>query len=178
MSLKSTSSKYGTVAVAIHWVSAIAIITLIVSGLLAANTSKSAMKIWLLRLHIPFGIAVLALTIIRIGWWWFADKKPDALPASRLQTRLSGIVHVLFYVAILGLGLSGVGMLILSDAAPILFGGSSADLPDFNDYPPRALHGIAARLIIALLAVHTLAAAYHQFIKKDGLLQRMWFGAR
>jgi len=29
-----------------------------------------------------------------------------------------------------------------------------------------------------LIAAHVAAALYHQFMRKDGLLSRMWFGAR
>jgi cytochrome b561 len=29
-----------------------------------------------------------------------------------------------------------------------------------------------------LIAGHVAAALYHQFVRKDGLLRRMWFGAR
>ncbi|MCP4315794.1 MAG: cytochrome b [Hyphomicrobiales bacterium] len=178
MPLKSTPQKFGNVAVAIHWLSAFAIIALIVSGLLAEDTVNAASKAVLLRVHIPFGIAVLLLTLIRIGWWLLADRKPEPASASALQNRLSGIVHFLFYVAILGLGASGIGMLVLSGAGPVIFSDPVTALPDFNDYPPRTLHGVGAKLMIALLALHTLAAVYHQFIKRDGLLQRMWFGAR
>ncbi|MEX3011723.1 cytochrome b [Hoeflea sp. TYP-13] len=178
MSLKSTPQKFGIVAITIHWVSALAIFALITTGLRTDAAATTAAKVALLQVHIPFGIAVLLLTVIRIGWWLLADSKPRPLPASGLQNRLSGIVHVLFYVAILGLGLSGIGMLILSGAGPSIVEGSAANLPDFSEYPPRRLHGIAARLMIALLALHTVAALYHQFVIRDGLLNRMWFGAR
>jgi cytochrome b561 len=29
-----------------------------------------------------------------------------------------------------------------------------------------------------LIALHVVAALYHQFARRDGLLQRMWFGRR
>jgi cytochrome b561 len=40
------------------------------------------------------------------------------------------------------------------------------------------LHLDISIILIALLSLHILAAAYHQFIRKDHLLSRMWFGAR
>jgi len=49
-------------------------------------------------------------------------------------------------------------------------------LPDLNDFAPRVPHGIGARLLVALLVLHAGAALYHQIIRKDGLLSRMWFG--
>ncbi len=70
---------------------------------------------------------------------------------------------------------SGIGMLAPSGAAPIIFGGDGALLPDFSKYPPRLAHGIGARLLLALLALHASAALYHHFVRRDGLLRRMWF---
>jgi cytochrome b561 len=40
------------------------------------------------------------------------------------------------------------------------------------------VHGIFAKALFALIALHIGAALYHQVIHKDGLLSRMWFGKR
>ena len=85
------------------------------------------------------------------------------------------MVHLLFYVVILGMIASGIGMIALSGAAPLIFGGNGALLPDFWKYPPRLPHSIGARLLLALLALHVGAALYHHFVRRDGLLWRMWF---
>ncbi|WP_136658151.1 cytochrome b/b6 domain-containing protein [Nitratireductor sp. XY-223] len=175
MSLKSTSRRYGSVAVSIHWISALIIVLLIGSGLRADGAADAAARIIPLRIHIALGLTVLVLTLARIAWWLFADNKPTSVPAPRWQSRLSGAVHVLFYVVILGMTASGIGMLFLSGAAPLIFEGTAANLPDFDLYPPRRAHGFGARLMIALFVLHTGAALYHHFLKKDGLMQRMWF---
>lgn len=73
---------------------------------------------------------------------------------------------------------SGISMMVLSGAGPIIFGGSTETLPDFWDYLPRVPHGIGVRAMIVLQILHAGAALYHHFFKRDGLLQRMWFGAR
>jgi len=70
---------------------------------------------------------------------------------------------------------SGIGMLILSGAGPIIFGADATTLPDFWEYNPRTPHGIGARVVVALLVLHTGAALHHHFFKKDRLLQRMWY---
>jgi cytochrome b561 len=95
--------------------------------------------------------------------------------SSYWQERATQAVHVLFYVVMLGMVASGLGMMRLSGAAPMIFGGEAALLPDFWKYPPRLPHGIGARLLLALLALHAGAALYHEFFRRDGLLRRMWF---
>lgn len=176
---KSTSDQYGTMAVLVHWVSAVLILTLIVSGFRAAGTIDPAAKAAILRVHVPIAIGVLALTLLRIIWWLGFDRKPDPVAgAPRWQERTARVVHVLFYVVILGMIASGIGMIALSGAAPLIFGGESAPLPDFWEYPPRLPHAVGARLLLALLVLHVCAAVYHHFVRRDGLLWRMWFSRR
>ena len=132
-------------------------------------------KVPFLRAHVALGITVLILTLIRIAWWWRVDKKPAVASMPELQSRLSHAVHVLFYIVIPGMGASGVGMLILSGAGTIIYGGAAENLPDFWDYLPRTPHAIDAKLMLGLFVVHAGAAIYHQFFVKDGLMRRMWF---
>ena len=178
MQLKSTRERYGAVVVSLHWLSALLILLLIMSGFRAASATDAAAKAAILRFHVPLAIAVLALTVLRIGWWWSVDRKPDPLPGSPLwQERAARAVHLLFYGLILAMIASGIGLMVLSGAAPIIFGGGSAGLPDFWTYPPRLPHGVGARLLLALVVLHAGAALYHQFVCRDHLLRRMWFGA-
>jgi cytochrome b561 len=86
------------------------------------------------------------------------------------------LVHVAFYIVVFGMVASGIGMIILSGAAPAVFGAPGAVLPNFTDYPPRMPHGLGAFLLVALLVLHAGAALYRQFIRGDGLLRRMWYG--
>lgn len=173
--LKSGPDRYGAVAVSVHWISAILILILLGSGFQAANAIDPAAKGAFLRLHIPMAIAILLLTLFRIAWWWLFDRKPEPVqgsPAS--QEWLARIVHVAFYIIILGMVASGIGMMILSGAALDVFAGSNT-LPDFNEFLPRVPHGIGAVLLVALLVAHVGAAFYHHFVRRVGLIRRMWY---
>jgi cytochrome b561 len=175
--LKSTTDRYGAIAVTIHWLTAIIIILALASGFQAGNAIDAADKVGFLRLHIPAAIIVLLLTLFRIVWWWFFDRKPVPVTGSPLwQERLARVVHIALYIVILGMITSGIGMIVLSGAGPNIFAGSVAPLPDFHDFPPRVPHGLGANLLLALLAAHVGAALYHHFIRGDGLLWRMWYG--
>lgn len=176
--VKSTASKYGSVAVTIHWLSALLIIALLGIGFRAANTIDPDAKAQLLSIHAPLGFLILVLTLGRIAWWWRADRKPDPVAGTpALQHRSARAVHLLFYVVILGMCASGIGMLVLSGAGPVIFGAAEGTLPDFRNYLPRVPHGLGARVMLTLLALHMAGALYHHFIRRDGLLRRMWYGA-
>lgn len=175
--LKSRPDRYGAMAVSIHWLSALLILALLGSGFRAANSLDAAAKAEFLRFHIPVAIIVLLLTALRIVWWWRFDRKPLSVEGTpRWQERIARSVHVAFYIVIFGMVTSGIGMMVLSGAAPAVFGAAGAVLPNFTDYPPRVPHGLGAFLIVGLLIFHATAALYHQFIRRDGLLQRMWYG--
>lgn len=176
MTTKSDHSRYGTVAVIIHWVSAALIIGLLVSGFRAGLTEDPAAKAVFLRLHVAMGTTILVLTLARIAWWWRFDSKPAAIGNSPgWQERAARAVHRLFYIIILGMAASGISMLALSGAGAILFGGAEGVLPDFNQFQPRGPHGLGARAMIALLVLHAGAALYHHFARRDTTLRRMWF---
>lgn len=175
--MKSTSAKYGTVAVTIHWISAALILVQLGSGFRTAATVDNAAKEAVLSIHAPLGILILALMVLRILWWMFADQKPDPIKGDPLwQAYLAKAVHVLFYVVTLGMVASGIGMMVASGAIEILSGTIDAPLPDFTSILPRTPHGIGARLMLALFALHVGAALFHHFVKKDGVLARMWYG--
>jgi cytochrome b561 len=177
MSAKSSASRYGSVAIAVHWLSALAVLALLALGLTAANTADPAVKSALLRIHIPLGTLVLLLTLFRIVWW-FIDRRPAPLAGMpRWQISAETVVRVLLYAVVVLLGASGIGLLVLSGAAPILFFHAPGALPDFWQFPPMLVHYAAALLLIALICGHIAAALYHQFLKRDRLLYRMGVGS-
>lgn len=174
MTWKSNADRYGRVAVLIHWVSALAIFGLLGSGLYLEDLADDAQKTSILRIHAIMGVSILLLTLVRIGWWAFADRRPGH-PAGmpRWQNISAAMVHGLLYLIILVMAGSGIAMIALSGAGDILFAGADRPLPDFRDFLPRAPHGIGGRLLMALIAAHVGAALYHQFILRDGLMRRI-----
>ncbi len=176
MAAKSTTTRYGWVAITIHWLSALLIIILWGSGMRAAGFTESAAKAEVLAVHVPLGIAILVLTLVRIGWWWWADDRPGPTEGTpRWQDFAGRAVHLLFYVVILLMTASGIALLAFSGAGPVIFGGAEGTLPDFWQFPPRGGHAVGARLMLALFVLHVAAALYHQFVRRDGLIGRMWF---
>jgi len=178
MSWKSSGHRYGAVAMAMHWVTALAIFGLLVSGNIMDEMADDAAKTGILRVHVLIGSGVLALTLLRIGWWAFADRRPaDVAGQPRWQASAAWLVHRLFYVVIIVLGASGLAMIALSGAGYILFAGAPGPLPDFDAYTPRPAHGLAAWTMMGLIAAHVGAALYHQIVRKDRVLGRMGIGS-
>ncbi len=173
MSLKSTPDHYGSVAITIHWASALTVILAWIAGFSAANLVASP---GLLIAHIALGLIVFILTLLRIVWWLAADHHPGAPAGQPLwQVRTAQTVHVLLYVLLLLMATSGIVTLILSGAVPPLLAGGP--IPDLSGLVPRVAHGIMSRILLALLVIHVGAALYHQYVRRDHLLARMGAGA-
>jgi cytochrome b561 len=178
MALKSSPQRYGGVPIAIHWLSALAILVMLGSGLAAANVPDDAARIGILRVHVSVGIGVLALTLLRIVWWLAIDRRPADKPGlPGWQATVSHVVHYGLYAVIVLMLASGVTLALLSGVVPGVFTGSLDVLPDFAQYPPFAAHWLGAWAMIGLVGLHTGAALYHQFWRRDRLLARMGVGA-
>lgn len=73
---------------------------------------------------------------------------------------------------------SGLATANMAGLPEIVFGGSGALPATFDDLPPRIAHGVLGAILTLLIAGHVAAFIYHQFVRKDHLFSRMWFGRR
>ena len=177
--MKSSTTKYGWFAITLHWTVAILIIAQLLSGFRATGLTVDADKSVVLLAHMIVGFVILLLMIVRLVWWAFFDKKPVSSPDDPAwQTWSAKAVHYAFYIVVFGMIACGIGLIVLSGAGPIISGEVAGALPDFQENLPRVPHGLGARLLVLLIVLHAGAALYHQFIKKDGLLWRMWYGSK
>lgn len=177
MRAMSSPVRYGSVAIAIHWITAAMIVLLFATGLTAADQADPAAKLALLRAHVPLGVGVLMLTLLRFAWWAAADRNRPASPAGQpaWQQATARTVHALLYVAVVATAASGIATIVVSGALPVIVGGGV--LPDFATLLPRAAHGVLPRALLVLVALHIGAALFHQFIRRDHIMARMGIGS-
>lgn len=173
----STPTRYHPALVVLHWLSALLILMTLAVGLgVLGNMPNTPDKAPMLTIHMTMGLTILAVTIVRLVVRFTTKKPAPATAGSPILDKIGVATHWLLYLGALGMGISGLGIASLSGILPLLGGGEAVIPPDFMAYPPRIGHGLVAWLLLALIALHFGAALYHQFIRKDGLLGRMWFG--
>jgi cytochrome b561 len=74
---------------------------------------------------------------------------------------------------------TGFATAILAGLNRSVFQGSGDPLlPSFATYPTFLAHGYLAPLLVGFIILHVLAALYHQFVLRDRLFRRLWFGRR
>lgn len=173
--------RYHPLLVALHWLLAILLIVALATGALRLDPipESDPAKIDALRSHMIAGVVILVLMLVRLAVRLRTNHPPEADIGNALLNRTSRWAHWALYLLVFGLIASGIGMSVLAGLPPIVFGGSGNPLPaSFDDLPPRVAHGLFATLLMLLILGHAAAAFYHQFIRKDDLLGRMWFGKR
>jgi len=176
--------RYGMVAIALHWVLGAALVAMLLMGWYMTGLPFSPQRLKLYNWHKWAGVAVLALSVVRLAWRLL--HRPPALPAAvqaampRWQQMAHHGTHHALYALFFVVPL--VGWAYSSAAGfPVVFLGL-VQLPDFvpvNKALAEAIkpwHAFFAYTLAALVALHVAAALKHHFMDRDGLLGRMWPG--
>ncbi len=173
--------RYHWFLVSLHWLLAILIVGGLVMGtnVLSATPNSDPQKLFFLKTHMSMGMLILVLMIVRLIVRFFTTKPPRADIGNGLLNWLGHVAHYVLYFVVIALAASGLAIAGIAGLPEIIFGGSGQPLPaSFENIPPRAAHGFLAFILQLLIAGHVLAFLYHQFVRKDSLFSRMWYGDR
>lgn len=181
MIIKDTSSGFGLVSRLFHWLMALAIFALFALGVWMVDLDyyspyyKSAPD-----LHRGVGILLTIALAARFAWR-VANVKPDDSELSPFERRISPLVHWGFYPLLLALMISGYLMSTADGRAIDVLG--LFEVPSLGPDKGREdvagfAHWVLAYAVIAVAALHTVAALKHHFADKSSILTRMWSGPR
>jgi len=169
-------ARYSGVAIALHWAIAVLIFAGFPLGLYMHDLPLSPAKLRLFSYHKWIGITVLGLGLARL-LWRLGHRPPPEVPMPAWQARAASCAHVLLYVLMFAVPLSGwlmssalgfkvvwLGVLPLPDLV-----GKEKALGDTL----KIVHEILSKALMAVVLLHFLAALEHQFKRRDGLIDRM-----
>ncbi len=172
-------SRYSSMAIGLHWTIATLIIVNLVLGITHDSFAKASVPT-VMGIHKSIGFSVLALSVFRLGWraGHPAPPPPAAMPG--WQVLLARATHILFYVAMIALPLTGW---LMSSASPLRFPLQYFwlfNLPFLPVEQSKAAagfwsetHEILGFSAIGLLVLHVLGALKHHYFDKDDVLSRM-----
>src|SRR6266498_2545398 len=128
--------------------------------------------------HMIVGISVLVLLIIRVLVRFGTRHPAWQSTGIQLFDWVGNLTHLGLYLLTFAMVITGI---ILADQRGILartFGIGSTPAPGSfrRDFSLGMFHEGVWILLLFLIALHVGAALYHQFILKDNLLGRIWFG--
>jgi cytochrome b561 len=172
-----SNRRYGAVSLALHWTIALLILVQIGLGWYMNEVlpDHSPAQAGILTAHISLGLTILLLVLVRIGVRLThpAPPLPAAIPQwERLLARGS---HVLFYLLMLAMPLTGWALVSLGPRPIKFWGAPWPHLPGvgllLGSPPPRSVREELAHIhvyiliwiVLINLALHVAGALKHQF---------------
>lgn len=169
---------YDTITKVLHWMIAFLLIGLVSLGWYMMSIEDQPNSGWYFNLHKSFGLIAAMLIFFRFIWRF--THVPAPLPSSvpHWQTLLSRAIHLLLYVCMLIMPITGFIGASFSKYGVNFFG---VELPNWVNQRHAVseqffeVHAVVAWILVGLVALHILAAMKHLVINRDNVFQRMWF---
>lgn len=160
----------------LHWLMALLILAMLLIGVGMVSTVSDARR-WLLDVHRPLGVLLLALAAVRLGvrLTHRAPALPAELPA--WQRRAAAASQVALYTLMFAVPLAGWAMLS-AGSYPITLFGAIHGFPIAPQDPAlyaelRRAHTYLALLLFGMFLQHLAAALFHLLIRKDHVFASM-----
>jgi cytochrome b561 len=171
--------RYTTTAIVLHWLIAVLLLGQFAFGLILGDIPRGTPERgFYVNLHKSTGIVIGLLVVLRLVWrlGHTPPQLPAAMPA--WQRQASKWTHVILYLCMLVMPLSGYLASNFSKHGVKLF--NVVRLPPWGP-DDKALytlfnqtHQLTALLLALFVGLHVLAVAKHMLADRDGLLWRMW----
>ncbi len=168
---------YTGTAKTLHWLIVALLIGQFIFAWTMPHIGRNPQVTTLISLHFTFGVSIIAVAIVRLGWrLTHGEPAPEeGLPPWQQQS--ARITHWLLYVLLFVVPILGWMNASYRDMPVAMFG---VELPKL--LATRApgfgwtgdVHSLLANYaMLAVVGLHVAAALYHHFMRGDRVLQRM-----
>lgn len=177
MTSPDTGTSYSRIAIGLHWLIALAIIGSFSLGLYMVDLKLSPQKLQFYSWHKWAGVTIFLFVLLRLCWRLL--HRPPELPAGipQWQRSAAAVTHVLLYLLMFAIPLSGWLMSSAKGFQTVWFG--VLPLPDLLDKNEglgdalKQVHELLNFSMAGLVTVHLGAALKHHFLDRDDVLVRM-----
>ena len=169
--------RYDRVARLLHWTIVVLIIAQFVIAWTMPDIGRGTVPAGLIARHLSVGTAILAVMLIRVAWRLTHSEPPPPVSLAPPLQLLSRATHIMLYALLVALPLLGWANASSRGWAVTLFG--VIPLPPLTATGSplgRALgdiHGTVAIVLLVVVGLHVLGAAFHLVILRDRTIQRM-----
>lgn len=180
-SFDAGTKRYSLTAIVLHWLLGAALLGIFAVGLYMTDLPFSPTRLKLYNWHKWAGVTILVLSALRL--LWRLTHRPPALPGKISKAMPAwqhwahhGTHHALYALFFL-VPLIGWAYSSASGFPIVVFG--VLPLPDFVPVDKalaemiKPFHELTAFALIGLAGLHIAAALKHQWIDRDGLINRM-----
>ena len=170
--MNDLSKKYSKAIIAIHWISAILILSLFPLGKYMEGLTESE-KMGLIKVHAILGVLVFILTLLRIFFFFKHERPSDLKTGSKFNDKLAVWIHNLFYFLLIGICLSGIASMILGGYGDALSANSFELIKSREEIVPLKPHEVMSVFMMIFLALHVVGVIKHFILKKENTLKRI-----
>jgi cytochrome b561 len=175
-----TAWRYSRTAIVLHWLLALLITLTTALGWRMMFIEHEPGAEVFFDLHRSIGLVIASLVVVRL--LWRLTHRPEPLPPGPLwSARLASIVHVLLYVLMVALPITGYLGASYTKSGVARFGLATPRWaqPD-HDLSEQffGVHEILVWTLVALVALHVLGGLKHLLVDRDRVFHRMWFRSR
>ncbi|MGI9424687.1 MAG: cytochrome b [Hyphomicrobiaceae bacterium] len=179
--IHSAERTYSTTARFFHWLTVLLILTTVPIGFIM--TERGEAGIWdattnfLYSSHKSLGVIILAVVALRLIYRIFNGAPPDEPTLKGLQRVAAHVAHWSLYGLLIAVPIVGW---VATSMFPALDVFGVVKLPALAA-PNKAmaeqlfdLHDVLGKVLLIIIAIHFVAALFHHFVLRDGVLRRMW----
>jgi cytochrome b561 len=178
MQWKNSTNRFGVIAVALHWLVALSVFGLFGLGLWM--TELDYYDNWYKQgpwLHKSIGVLLFFVVIFRLCWRVLTPPPVALTSHKQWEVRIAHITHLLFYLLLLTIMVSGYLISTADNRSIEVFGWFSipatiTSIPSQEDIAGW-VHLILASSLIGLALLHAAAALKHHVIDRDRTLNRI-----
>lgn len=174
---RSSQHRFSSLTIALHWLMVILIIMVYACMELRGFAPKGSDLRGLMKSsHFMLGLTILGLVFVRIAAR-FATGTPEIVPAQpRAVLILAKLMHLSLYIFLIVMPVAG-WIILSAEGKPIPFFG--LELPPLTApdkhlaHQAEEVHEVFATLGYVIIALHSIAALLHHYVKRDNTLTRM-----
>ena len=174
MHVKNTLTEYGIISKLLHWLSAILLLIQIPLGFYLVDLDFGEQRLSVENIHIIIGLSIFYFVIIRL-----LNKilnptpklDPSIFKGQRFVAKLN---HILLYVAILLITISGILKKLFNGETLVIFFKEIKIQDNFALADQfYNIHIFSNYFIIALIALHVSAVIIHKLFFNENLLKKI-----
>ena len=174
MHFKNTLTEYGIISKVLHWLSAILLLIQIPLGFYLVDLDFGEERLSIENIHIIIGLTIFYLVIIRLLNKIFNPTPkldPSIFKGQRFIAKLN---HILLYVAILSITISGILKKLFNGETLVIFF-KEIEIQDNFELADQFynIHIFSNYTIIALIALHISAVIIHKLFFNENLLKKI-----
>lgn len=177
MDRKRTAAGYTGTAKSLHWLFLALLIVQFTVAWTMPNIGRNTQPGTLINLHFSVGVLILSVAIVRLVWRLTHGEPAAEDGVPPWQVASGRLLHWLLYLLLFVVPILGWANASYRGFPVVMFGlempkliatrapgwGWTGDIHSF----------LATYVLLGLVGLHVLAALYHYFVRRDGVLQRM-----